>query len=240
VSTDNVSNIVWYTGDGNSFQDNLGGEYIYGAAGTYYPYVEITDANNCLVTYYLDTITVQYGDLNAAFDASPLVLNWGEPLVIDNQSTGGIGGIVTNNWTFGSENFNNASNQFGYLFNETGELDVLLITTDSLGCIDSAWISVFVTDNLQFPNVFSPNGDSANDVFRIKDNAYGEYDVFIYNRWGNKMSEAHIIDDDYLWDGKNQSGELASEGVYFYVVKGTLRDGQPKEDQGFFHLVLDH
>ena len=240
VSTDNVANIVWFTGDGNSFQDNLGGEYIYGAAGTYYPYVEITDANNCLVTYYLDTITVQYGDLNAAFDASPLVLNWGEPLVIDNQSTGGIGGIVTYNWTFGSENFNNSANQFGYLFNETGELDVLLITTDSLGCIDSAWISVFVTDNLQFPNVFSPNGDEANDVFRIKDNAYGEYDVYIYNRWGNKMSEAHIIDDDYLWDGKNQSGELASEGVYFYVVKGTLRDGQPKEDQGFFHLVLDH
>lgn len=240
VSTDNVSNIVWFTGDGNSFQNNLGGEYIYGAAGTYYPYVEITDANNCLVTYYLDTITVQYGDLNAAFDASPLVLNWGEPLVIDNQSTGGIGGIVNNHWTFGSENFNNQSNQFNYLFNETGELEVLLITTDSLGCIDSAWISVFVTDNLQFPNVFSPNGDAANDVFRIRDNAYGEYDVYIYNRWGNKMSEAHIIDDDYLWDGKNQNGELASEGVYFYLVKGTLRDGQPKEDHGFFHLVLDH
>lgn len=240
VSTDNVANIVWFTGDGNNFQDNVGGEYIYGAAGTFYPYVEITDANNCLVTYYLDTITVQYGDLNAAFDASPLVLNWGEPLVIDNQSTGGIGGIVTYNWTFGNENFNNSFNQFSYLFNETGELDVLLITTDSLGCIDSAWISVFVTDNLQFPNVFSPNGDSANDVFRIKDNAYGEYDVFIYNRWGNKMSEAHVIDDDYLWDGKNQSGEFASEGVYFYVVKGTLRDAQPKEDQGFFHLVLDH
>ncbi len=240
VSTDNVTNIVWFTGDGNSFQDNAGGEYIYGAAGTYHPYVEITDANNCLVTYYLDTITVQYGDLNAAFDAGPLVLNWGVPFAIDNQSTGGIGGIVNNNWTIGSENFNNQASQFDYLFNETGQLDVLLITTDSLGCIDSAWTTVFVTDNLQFPNVFSPNGDDANDVYRIRDNAYGEYDVYIYNRWGNKMSEAHIVDDNYLWDGKNQSGELANEGVYYYLVKGTLRDGQAKEDHGFFHLVLDH
>ena len=120
-------------------------------------------------------------------------------------------GVYAATETWSKSSYNNSSDQFGYLFNETGQLDVLLITTDSLGCIDSAWTSVFVTDNLQFPNVFSPNGDDANDVFRIKDNAYGEYDVYIYNRWGNKMSEAHIVDDNYLWDGKNQSGELASE-----------------------------
>ncbi|MES2798957.1 MAG: PKD domain-containing protein [Bacteroidota bacterium] len=238
VSLDNVSSVTWYPGDGNSFSAITGDEYIYASAGEYYPYVIITDDNNCVVTYYLDTLTVQFGNLNAAFDASPILLNWGEPLVIDNQSTGGNGGIVNNNWSFGSENFNNQSDQFSYLFNEIGELQVFLTVTDAIGCIDTAWITVFVTDSLLFPNVFSPNGDGVNDVYRIRENAYGEYDVVIYNRWGNKMSESHIIDDSYLWDGKNNSGEIAEEGVYFYFVKGTLRDGTPKEDHGFFHLVM--
>ena len=233
----NVTNVEWFPGDGTSFTSMTGDEYIYPTAGTYFPYVTITDANNCEVTYYLDTLTVQFGNLNADFSANPIELNWGEPIVINNESTGGIGGIVNNNWTFGSDNFNNQSDQFDYLFDETGVLQILLITTDALGCIDSAWISVSVTDNLQFPNIFSPNGDGVNDAFRIRDNAYGEYEVVILNRWGNVMSRTYVVDDNYLWNGLSPNGELAAEGVYFYVVKGLLRDGTPKEDHGFFHLV---
>lgn len=238
LTLNNVSNVEWFPGNGSSFNSLTGDEYIYAAAGTYFPYVTITDNNNCAVTYYLDTLNVQFGNLNAAFTATPSELNWGEPLVVVNQSTGGNGGIVNNNWTFGTDNFNNQSSQFNYLFNEAGELQILLIVTDAIGCIDSAWISVNVTDNLELPNVFSPNGDGVNDVLRIRDNAYGEYEVVILNRWGNEMSRAYIVNDDYLWDGKTQNGTIATEGVYFYFVNGKLRDGKANEDHGFFHLVI--
>lgn len=239
VQLNNVTEVIWYSGNGDSFSDIDGGEYIYPQAGTYFPYVTISDANNCTVTYYLDTVTVQFGDLNAAFSGNPMTLNWGEPIIIENESTGGIGGIVNNNWSFGNDNFNEQNDQFQYLFNEAGEIEILLITTDAIGCIDSAWITVIVTDNLQFPNVFSPNGDGSNDIFRIRANAYGEYTVVILNRWGNIMSESQVINDSYLWDGYTRSGEIANEGVYYYYVKGTLRDGSPKEDQGFFHLIME-
>ena len=238
LTLNNVTHVEWFPGNGTSFTSNTGDEYIYPAAGTYYPYVTITDNNNCVVTYYLDTLNVQFGNLNAAFTANPQLLNWGEPLVVVNESTGGNGGIVNNNWSFGNDNFNNQSAQFNYLFNEAGELQILLITTDAIGCIDSAWLTVYVTDGLQFPNVFSPNGDGINDIFRIRDNAYGEYDAIILNRWGNEMSSTHVVNGDYLWDGKTQSGKFAIDGVYYYFVKGTLRDGSPKEDHGFFHLVI--
>lgn len=167
-----------------------------------------------------------------------MILNWGEPLIVDNQSTGGNGGIVNNNWSFGNENFNNQSEQFNYLFNEAGNLSILLIVTDAIGCIDSAWLTVYVTDNLELPNVFSPNGDNLNDILRIRDNAYGEYEVVILNRWGNEMSRSYIVNDDYLWNGEVKDGTIATEGVYYYHVKGKLRNGKPNEDHGFFHLVI--
>lgn len=238
ITLNNVTNIEWFSGDGGSFNSLTDQEYTYANSGTYFPYVTLTDNNNCSITYYLDTLTVQFGNLNAAFTANPILLNWGEPLIVDNQSTGGNGGIVNNNWSFGNENFNNQSEQFNYLFNEAGNLSILLIVTDAIGCIDSAWLTVYVTDNLELPNVFSPNGDNLNDILRIRDNAYGEYEVVILNRWGNEMSRSYIVNDDYLWNGEVKDGTIATEGVYYYHVKGKLRNGKPNEDHGFFHLVI--
>ncbi len=237
IALNSVSQVEWFPGNSSSFISNTGGPYTYPSAGVYAPYVIITDENNCSVTYMLDTLTVFFGNLNASFWVNPTEINWGAPLLIVNESTGGIGGIVNNNWTIGSDNFNNQSPQFTYLTNDLGQVGILLIVTDSLGCIDSAWLSIFVTDNLEFPNVFSPNGDGVNDYFVIKDNAYKEYEVVILNRWGNEMSRTYVVDDNYLWDGKAQNGEWATEGVYFYVVKGLLRDGTPQQDHGYFHLV---
>ena len=237
--TNGVAQIQWFPGDGSNFGSLTGGEYFYPSSGVFAPFVIITDANNCAVTYLLDTLTVQFGNLNAAFYVDPEELNWGENLLVVNQSTGGIGGIVNNQWFFGNDSFSNSQPQFNYLFNESGQLEIVLIVTDSLGCIDTASATVFVTTNLAFPNVFSPNGDGVNDVFTFIFNAYREYEVVILNRWGNVMSQRYVVDENYLWDGRAPNGNWAAEGVYYYLVKGILRDNTPREDYGFFHLILD-
>ena len=235
----NVSQIQWFPGDGSNFSSMTGGEHFYSNSGVFAPFVIISDENNCSVTYPLDTLTVQFGYLNAAFTVNPSVLNWGENLLVENQSTGGVGGIVNNQWFFGNDSFNNSQSQFNYLFNESGQINIVLIVTDSLGCVDTAMTSVYVSTSLAFPNVFSPNDDGTNDVFTFVYNAYREYEVTILNRWGNVMSERFIVDENYLWDGLAPNGQIAPEGVYFYKVKGILRDNTPREDHGFFHLVLD-
>jgi gliding motility-associated-like protein len=239
ISTNGVNDIQWFPGNNTSFYSENGGEYIYPNAGTFAPYVIITDANNCAVTYYLDTITVFFGNLNASFWVNPTELNWGVPLLIVNESTGGIGGIVNNNWSIGTDVFNNQASQFTYFTDESGNIVITLIVTDSLGCIDSTSLSIIVTTELEFPNVFTPNGDGVNDCFVFVANAYKEYEVVILNRWGNEVGRAYVINDNYLWDGKTQNGEMTTEGVYFYHVKGILRDGNPREDHGFVHLVLE-
>lgn len=51
-----------------------------------------------------------------------------------------------------------------------------------------------------FPNVFTPNNDNKNDVFKIL-NVYNikDFTLAIYNRWGEKVFETN----DYLkgWNG---------------------------------------
>jgi gliding motility-associated-like protein len=75
-------------------------------------------------------------------------------------------------------------------------------------CDDDA-IPVYV------PNVFTPNGDGINDVWQIitVSNCWLEWDIKIFNRWGNMIYQ--MTSPDQVWDGKTMgSDRLVSDGVY--------------------------
>jgi gliding motility-associated-like protein len=66
---------------------------------------------------------------------------------------------------------------------------------------------------MEMPNVFTPNGDDKNEVFKpMETNFVASGKITIYNRWGNK-----IITTDLLtgWDGKVGNTRVAP-GVYYY------------------------
>lgn len=72
------------------------------------------------------------------------------------------------------------------------------------------------------PNVFTPNGDGANDFFKIDIEGELKYDLMIFNRWGTKV---FISDNkDNQWNGKdmNDGGECPG-GVYFFIFSYKLR-----------------
>lgn len=69
------------------------------------------------------------------------------------------------------------------------------------------------------PNLFTPNNDGANDYFRpLKDPLNADKVIFtVFNRWGSELYS--FEGDPYIyWDGKDKSGQLLSDGVYFYEV----------------------
>ncbi|NJO02905.1 MAG: gliding motility-associated C-terminal domain-containing protein [Bacteroidia bacterium] len=77
------------------------------------------------------------------------------------------------------------------------------------------------------PNVFTPNGDTKNQVFTIPDLPldncrYQFRNIRIYNRWGNKVFESS--QRDFAWDG----GQYPPGAYYYYIdfkvtqYKGTL------------------
>lgn len=104
------------------------------------------------------------------------------------------------------------------------------VNSFSLGCAGRAEdsVSFFVSvvppeDTLRvIPNVFTPNGDGLNEVYKI-DGIYNRCNdnitVEIYNRWGIKIYESN--DPLFEWNGKNKSGNKVPEGTYFIIIKGT-------------------
>jgi len=86
---------------------------------------------------------------------------------------------------------------------------------------ESAFSNIVCIDNCpvyNLPNVFTPNGDGANDMYipfpyRFID----RIEIKIFNRWGQLVFEG--TDPDINWNGTNQSGKDLSEGTYFYTCR---------------------
>lgn len=113
----------------------------------------------------------------------------------------------------------------------------ILTATNQCGIhIDSSYIAAFVC-NIDFPNVFTPDGDNVNEIWTSLEHpdGFNSFSVRIVNRWGNLMYEYNNVNGG--WDGKSKDGAEASEGVYFYNVVAESKNGKKLERQGFFQLV---
>jgi gliding motility-associated-like protein len=94
----------------------------------------------------------------------------------------------------------------------------VLVARDSAGNISKS--DTLCADNCPeytLPNVFSPNGDGFNDVFRPFPYRFIEkIDLRIFNRWGLEVFTTE--DPEIKWNGKSKNNEsLLTDGVYFYV-----------------------
>lgn len=99
-------------------------------------------------------------------------------------------------------------------------------------------------ENFGIPNVFTPNNDGQNDVFRCSDVSVLNIDITIFDRAGLKVhTYAGSIRDWNGWDGNVRNSERkAPEGVYFYVIS-MLAAYEDKSNpigskvlRGYFHL----
>jgi gliding motility-associated-like protein len=86
---------------------------------------------------------------------------------------------------------------------------------------ESAFSNIVCVDNCPnyvLPNVFTPNGDGANDFFIPFPYRFVErIDMQIFNRWGQKVFET--TNPDINWDGKGLSGKTLNEGTYYYTCR---------------------
>jgi len=118
-------------------------------------------------------------------------------------------------------------------------LSISLTTTDFNGCRSSDLMLIDFADCIiQIPNIITPNGDGLNDQWVIGLDRPQFFDVVIYNRWGQVVYESK--DFSQFWDGTHyQSGELCSEGVYFYIIRVNDFEGRAFEQQGDLTVIRD-
>jgi gliding motility-associated-like protein len=112
-----------------------------------------------------------------------------------------------------------------------------MVSTSEAGCIDSFQLAepIFVVPSkLEIPNVFSPNGDTQNDVWMFKHQSLEKCRITIVDRTG-KVAYKAKIDDIYSWEGwdgnMHNSDRRAPEGQYYYVVEALGFDGMEYRDQ---------
>ena len=92
--------------------------------------------------------------------------------------------------------------------------------------------------DLFIPEVFTPNGDGINDVFKIKGIREREAKLTVYNRWGSLVYDNSAYDN--TWDGTpNVSNMIIGnsklpQGTYYYIVE--FADGQTDAINGFVVL----
>lgn len=72
-----------------------------------------------------------------------------------------------------------------------------------------------VSTVIWIPNTFTPNNDGLNDVFLPKGNEISEFDLKIFNRWGEMLF--HTTDVNEGWDGYFNN-QLAETDIYVYRI----------------------
>ena len=100
-----------------------------------------------------------------------------------------------------------------------------VVVTNSNNCTDSACVTVAVElkdcvnkGALYFPNAFSPNTDSENDLLQIY---YGDLScikslvIKIYDRWGENVFQS--TDPAFMWDGTYRNKSLNSQVFTYYL-----------------------
>ena len=90
------------------------------------------------------------------------------------------------------------------------------------------------TSAISASNVFSPNDDGVNDLFKIKTNDIASLNCKIFNRWGTLVNEFSKLNEG--WDGRSTSGLSCSVGTYYYVVTAKGTDGKDFNEKGFLQL----
>ena len=132
-------------------------------------------------------------------------------------------------WDFNGDGFYDTTvteaNDIYHYYEYKGDYNIILKVCTQNGCCDSLSIPVVAETKCEiiFPNAFTPNNDQNNDVFLPLYEGISEYNLEIFNRWGELIFESDALNTG--WDGYYR-GELCKQDVYVWKVRAVCSYGQ--------------
>jgi gliding motility-associated-like protein len=205
-------------------------------AGTYT--VTVSDGV-CSVTTSV-TVNISPGP-TALFSAHPNIVDiYNSDVSFIDHSTGNI---VNWQWNFGDGTPVGSGESVDHTFGSIGIYYVTLTITDNNGCTDIYIDTIHVNDifALYIPNTFSPNDDGINDLFLPKGLSVDpdNFNMAIYNRWGNIVFETSKWGEGWNGTYKNQ-GDPNNDvimDVYVYRIRCKDLNGQKHQYIGRVTLL---
>jgi len=124
-------------------------------------------------------------------------------------------------WDFGDEDTTSTVFEPLKQYQISKEYNVLLVASDSNGCIDTAYHRITPPLIAFVPNAFTPNGDNLNDIFKVYGEGFKqgyeikEFRIEIFDRWGGLVFSSRS--SDFEWDG-TKNGKRVMNGPYIYKI----------------------
>ncbi len=232
--SDNVgSNLAhdWKFGDDSmSIGSNPSHRYL--NAGVYDVQLTVTTGEGCSNTTIKPNYITVYPRPVAGFSATPEMVSIFDPKIIFTDQSSGADSCE---YTIGETGSSIYTCNFEYIFQDTGYYTITQYVYSIHGCMDTAALDVYVKPEFTFyiPNAFSPNNDFKNDVLYGYGTFILEYDLTVFDRWGQMLFRA--LDVKEGWDG-NYKGDKAQEDVYVYKVN--IVDINGEKHQLIGHVTL--
>jgi gliding motility-associated-like protein len=209
----------WNFGISEGTSDLQHPKHCYNNSGKYTITLVVTNSLGCSAAGSKTNMINVYPTPVANFSMPELVNILTPDVAFLNTSTGG----VSWNWNFGdagSGNKNTSKHMHpNHIYSEPGYYCIQLIATNSYNCIDtiSKCLTIEPNSSLYIPNAFTPNGDGHNDTFFAKGENIFDFEMRIFDRWGNLIFYSN--DMDKHWDGRvKPDGLIAQQDVYVYDV----------------------
>ena len=111
-------------------------------------------------------------------------------------------------------------------------------TVSQFGCATTDTVEVLNDCYINIPNIFTPNGDGANDYFfprQFLSSSVAAFKMDIYNRWGELIYSTNRT-DGRGWDG-GLNGKPQPDGVYIYSIDVVFLNGKKEHHQGNVTLL---
>lgn len=169
----------------------------------------------------------------ASISASPVA---GTVPLIVNLANSGTGKV--NKWSFGDGQKPNVAVNPVHVFENPGVYTILLTSTNADGRTSVDSIKIEATGNssiASIPGSFSPNGDGIDDLFVFQSKNIVNMEVVLFDKKGKIVYNWKGIDGK--WDGKNQQGKQAQDGIYYYIITADGVDGKKYEQKGSIKLT---
>jgi len=221
-------------------ESNSNGSYKYTTStskvGTFvYSLISIKDANcTNTLTGQAQTLMVSENP-EALFTLDPEETSILAPTITINNLSIGAKSYM---WSFGDSSISASNKPQSHTYKDTGTYKIKLMITNG-NCKDSTYQTVRILLPLlvYIPNSFTPNGDGRNDIFKAEGDGFTNFEMMIFDRWGQLIFTSDDIDKG--WNGKaNMGSDISMVDAYIYVIN--LRSSYNKHDytyKGVFNLL---
>lgn len=200
--------------------------------GVYSVWLRVTSANGCVSDTTYENYITEYPKPDALFAVDPKrtdiifpkfrITDLASPNVVDWFYEWGDGDISLESDPI-------------HEYADTGVYSITQIVTTEFGCKDTAEATVQVDPEFRFyiPSAFTPDDDGINETFYGTGIGILEYQMRIYDRWGELIFESN--EADYHWNGTYKDKPV-QKGVYVYQFDLMDVKGEPHKYRG--HVTL--